>query len=123
MFGGIERLEAGEPPTQFSQALRYDLKQDLWEELPPLPNETMEARPLVPLHVPGRILLMSFAKTVWQLDLKTLEYNRLTPMPEEAFVDRFTWLNGRIIGAGGENKIESHRRRSELTFIGEFRPE
>ena len=66
---------------------------------------------------------MSFAKTVWQLDLQTLEYNRLTPLPEEAFVDKFALIDGRIIGAGGENKIESFRRRSEWTFIGEFRPE
>ena len=88
-----------------------------------LPDETLEARPLVALHIPGRILFMSFAKTVWQLDLKTLEYSQLTPMPEEAFVDRFAWLDGRIIGAGGENKIESPRRRSEWTFIGEFGPE
>ena len=47
---------------------------------------------------------MSFAKTVWQLDLQTLEYSQLTPMPEEAFVDRFAWHDGRIIGAGGEKQ-------------------
>ena len=123
MFGGIDSQQAGAPPIRFSQALHYDLKQDLWEELPSLPPETLEATPLVALHIPGRILFMSFAKTVWQLDLQTLEYSRLTPMPEEAFVDRFAWLDGRIIGAGGENKIESPRRRSEWTFIGEFRPE
>ena len=123
MFGGIDSQQAGAPPIRFSQALHYDLKQDLWEELPSLPPETLEARPLVALHIPGRILFMSFAKTVWQLDLQTLEYSRLTPMLEEAFVDRFAWLNGRIIGAGGENKIESPRRRSEWTFIGEFGPE
>ncbi len=63
---------------------------------------------------------MSFAKAVWQLDLSTMEYSKLTPMPEEAFVDRFVWLNDRIIGAGGENKIQAPRRRSEWTFVGEF---
>ena len=123
LFGGIDTPEAGAPPVRFNQALHYDLKQDLWEELPALPDETLEARPLVPLHIPGKILFMSFAKTVWQLDLQTLEYSRLTPMPEEAFVDKFALIGGRIIGAGGENKIESFRRRSEWTFIGEFRPE
>ena len=123
LFGGIDIPEAGAPPIRFNQALRYDLKQDLWEDLPPLPDETLEARPLVPLHIPGRILFMSFAKTVWQLDLQTLEYSQRTPLPEEAFVDKFALVDGRIIGAGGENRIESPRRRSEWTFIGEFRPE
>ncbi len=123
MFGGIYSGEAGAPPAKFDQALHYDLKQDRWQELPPLPPETLDATPLVPLHLPGKILFMSFSKTVWQLDLKSMEYTMLTPLPEEAFVDRFVWLNDRIIGAGGENKIESPRRRSEWTFIGEFRPD
>jgi N-acetylneuraminic acid mutarotase len=123
MFGGIDSPEAGTPPTRFNFALRYELKQDLWQELPSLPPETLEATPLVPLHIPGKILFMSFSKTVWQFDLQSMEYTTLTPLPEEAFVDRFAWLNHRIIGAGGENKIESPRRRSEWTFIGEFRTE
>ena len=64
---------------------------------------------------------MSFSKTVWQLDLKTMIYSELPSLPEEAFVDRFVWLDNKIIGAGGENKIESRRRRSEWTFIGEYK--
>ena len=39
LFGGIDTPEAGAPPLRFNQALHYDLKQDLWEELPPLPDE------------------------------------------------------------------------------------
>ena len=53
MFGGIDSQQAGAPPIRFSQALHYDLKQDLWEELPSLPPETLEATPLVALHHSG----------------------------------------------------------------------
>ena len=38
LFGGIDIPEAGAPPVRFNQALHYDLKQDLWEELPPCPT-------------------------------------------------------------------------------------
>ena len=120
MFGGIHSEEPGTPPTKFDDVLSYDLASGSWQKHPPLPPATLEQTPLVPLHVDGRMLFMSYAKTVWQLDLPTMEYSKLTPMPEEAFVDRFVWLNDRIIGAGGENKIQAPRRRSEWTFVGEF---
>lgn len=123
MFGGIYTANAEDPPTKFRQVLRYSFQKRAWEKLPPLPQETLTAMPLVPLHVDGNILFMSFAKTVWQLDLKTQEFSKLSPLPEEAFVDRFVWLNDQIIGAGGENKIESPRRRAEWTFVGRFESE
>ena len=120
MFGGIYTDHSKGSPTKFSQVFRYDIDKKNWQELPSLPEATLEASPLVPLRIPGKILFMSFSKSVWQLDLKTMEYSKVTPMPEEVFVDRFAWLNNRIIGAGGENKIESRRRRSEWTFIGKL---
>ena len=120
MFGGIYSSDAEDPTVKFRQVLRYSFQQETWEKLPPLPQETLTAAPLFPLHVDGKILLMSFARTVWQLDLETQRYSKLAPLPEEAFVDRFVWLDNQIIGAGGENKIESPRRRSEWTFVGRF---
>ena len=123
MFGGIYTANAKDAPTKFGQAFRYSLQEQTWHNLPSLPQESLKATPLVPLYADGKILFMSFAKTVWQFDLKTLEYSKLSPLPEEAFVDRFVWLDKQIIGAGGENKIESPRRRSEWTFVGRFEGE
>jgi N-acetylneuraminic acid mutarotase len=123
MFGGIYSAHAEDPTTKFRQVLRFSFEQESWEKLQPLPQATLAAAPLVPLHVDGKILLMSFAKTVWQLDLKTQIYTTLSPLPEKAFVDHFVWLNGQIIGAGGENAIEGPRRRSEWTFVGGFETE
>lgn len=123
MFGGIYTGNAEDAPIKYSQAMRYRLKEKVWHKLPSLPQSALKAAPLIPLHVDGKILFMSFAKTVWQLDLKTQQYSQLSPLPEEVFVDRFVWLDGQIIGAGGENKIESPRRRSEWTFIGRFEAE
>ena len=101
MFGGIYTDHSKDSPTKFLQVFRYDIDKKNWQELPSLPEATLEASPLVPLRIPGKILFMSFSKSVWQLDLKTMEYSKVTPMPEEVFVDRFAWLNNRIIGAGG----------------------
>ncbi len=61
----------------------------------------------------SRVVLISFSKKVWQLDLDTLKYSALSPLPEEAPVDL-------LIGAGGENKLEGPHRRSQWTFIGRF---
>jgi hypothetical protein len=52
--------------------------------------------------------------------MKTLVYSELNSFPEHVFVDKFVWLNDRIVGAGGENNIEGPRRRSEWTFIGKY---
>jgi len=122
MFGGIYTANAQDAPAKFAHVFRYNFTQRAWYQHAPLPDDTLQATPLSPLYVDGKIVLMSFAKTVWQLDLKTQRYSELAPLPEEAFVDRYVWLDNQIIGAGGENKIESPRRRSEWTFVGQFQP-
>ena len=121
LFGGIDSSEEANNPARFNDALRYEIDENRWQKMSSLPESTMKATPLVPLYIDGKILFMSFSKTVWQLDLKTMIYSQLASLPEEAFVDRFVWLDNKIIGAGGENKIESRRRRSEWTFIGEYK--
>ena len=42
------------------------------------------------------------------------------PNLTRGLVDKFVWLKGMVIGAGGENKLGGPRRRSEWTFIGRF---
>ena len=120
MFGGIHAENAADTLTRYNDVFRYSIGNDRWEKLPPLPPDIVKTAPLSPLFVKDKLVFMSFAKTVWQLDPKTMKYTRLAPLLEEAMVDRFFWLNNEIIGTGGENKIEGPRRRSEWTFIGTF---
>jgi N-acetylneuraminic acid mutarotase len=122
MFGGADQDDAKGPIRTFDEVLRYDTVSDSWKPNGPLPDGGRGATPLTPVFVRGRILLMSFGKKVWQFDPAALDYRELTPLPEEAAVDRFFWLDGRIIGSGGENKLEGPRRRSEWTFSGRFEP-
>src|SRR5262245_7949018 len=122
MFGGIHQEKKDDPTTKFREVLRYDLAEANWERLPPLPEGTLNTDPLTCLIINDKIVFVSFAGRVWQLDLKTLVYSELNRFPEEVFVDKFVWLNNRIIGAGGENKIEGPRRRSDWTFIGKYVP-
>lgn len=123
MFGGIHQEKKEDPTTRHTEVLRYSIGRGTWEKMHPLPEAIRDARPTNALHSDGKILIMSFAKKVWQLDLETLEYTQITPLPEEVMVDGFFWINDQIVGASGENKLESPRRRSQWTFIGRFVPE
>jgi hypothetical protein len=118
MFAGRFQAKPQDPITNFSLVFRYDIAQARWEAMKPLPEENPNADPPSPVLVKDKIILITDIKKVWQLDLRTLEYRELSPLPEAAFVDKFVWLKNRIIGAGGENKVEGPRRRSEWTFIG-----
>jgi len=122
IFGGIHQETENGPARKFRDALQYNLAQANWKNLPPLPSDTINTDPLTSLIVNDRIIFVSFAKRVWELDLKTLKYSELNPFPEEVFVDKFVWLNDVIVGAGGENNIEGPRRRSDWTFIGRYVP-
>jgi hypothetical protein len=86
----------------------------------PLPAATREAAPLTTVSTSKSIIIIGFNRSIWQLDLKTSSYSELTPLPEEAYVDKFVFLRGQFVGSGGENKLEGPRRRSEWTFIGRF---
>ena len=120
IFGGIHQETTNGPARKFREALEYNLAQANWKNIPPLPPETINTDPITSLLIDDKIIFISFAKRVWQLNLKTLEYTELNSFPEEVFVDKFVWLNGKIVGAGGENRIEGPRRRSEWTFIGKY---
>ena len=120
MFAGRFQAKPQDPITSFSLVFRYDIAQMRWKAMKPLPEKNPNAAPPSPVWVKDKIILITDVKTVWQLDLRTREYRELSPLPENASVDKFVWLKDRIIGAGGENNIEEPRRRSEWTFIGQF---
>jgi N-acetylneuraminic acid mutarotase len=121
MFGGTSRPRLQDPSTNYNTLVfRYDIAKVRWEAMKPLPEDNPNVGTPSPVLVKDKIILITGIKKVWQLDLGTLEYTELAPLPEAASVDKFVWLKDRIIGAGGENQIEGPRRRSELTFIGRF---
>ncbi len=122
LIGGQDSDAPKQKAIQFDEVLEYSVADDRWRQRDPLPPEVISTIPLTPLYLDDKLLLVSFSKTVWQLDLASGQTTRQTPLLEDAMVDSFFWIDGRIVGAGGENKIESPRRRSEWTFIGRFVP-
>ena len=120
MFGGTFQSEVKDPITDFNEVLRYNLASDQWQRMDPLPDAVRATIPLCALFIKDRILLMSYAKKVWQLDLATLKYSESSPLPEEVAADKFVWFNHQILASGGENNIQGPRKRSEWTFIGRF---
>jgi N-acetylneuraminic acid mutarotase len=121
IFGGRFQEDAGGPISKFNHVFRYDIWANRWEAMPPLPEENPEGNPPIPVFVEDRIILISDVRKVWELNPATLEYSDLPPLPEAALVDKFVWLKNRIVGAGGENTLEASRRRSDWTFVGQFR--
>jgi len=120
VFGGTYQEEVDGPIKRFDEVLRYNIAAVQWEKVNPLPQISSDVYAPVPIVVGNRIILMNDFRTVWEFDPESFAYRELQPLPESAFVDRFVWLNGMIVGAGGENFIEGPRRRSEWTFIGRF---
>ena len=120
VFGGSYQSNPAEASVSFNQVFRYHVGENRWEAVKALPDHSPETDSPSPVVVKDKIILITRAKNVWQLDTKSQSYTNLSPLPESAGVDEFVWLNDEIIGAGGENQIEGPRRRSEWTFIGRF---
>ena len=120
MIGGIDQQLTTDPTTEYDEVWRYGVREKIWRKINSLPPATHGTTPLTSLMLEGRLLIFSFSKKVWELDLKTQRFGEVSPLPEEVFVDQFFWINGLIIGTGGENKLEGPRRRSESTFVGRF---
>jgi hypothetical protein len=76
--------------------------------------------PPSPVFIGDSIVLINDFQKVWKLDLSKQTYSELSPLPNAAALDRFVWVNQKIIGASGENFIDPPRRRSEWVFIGKF---
>ena len=118
MFGGAYQEKVSDPITRIPEVWRYRIAKDQWELIGTVPTPAMEGSPLVPIRWRNSILLVSYKKTVWCFDCSSHSWTETNSLPEEAFVDKFCLVDGRIIGAGGENRLDAPRRRSDWTFIG-----
>ncbi|MGH9343056.1 MAG: Kelch repeat-containing protein [Terriglobia bacterium] len=122
LFGGIFESDPKVPPTEFDGVLKYDLTQGRWNVMPRLPKPVATIQPLCSLALGNNIFLFTGHKQVWQFNLRTQRYSETTPMPESVYVDRFFWVDERIIGAGGESTPAGPRRRSPWTIIARLSP-
>ena len=118
MFGGAYQEKVSDPITRIPEIWRYHIAKDQWELIGSVPTAAIEGSPLVPIRVQNSILLVSYKKTVWCFDCLSHAWSETTPLPEEAFVDKYGLVNGLIVGASGENRLDGPRRRSDWTFIG-----
>jgi N-acetylneuraminic acid mutarotase len=120
MFSGIYQDGPTAPITTYDDVDRYDIARGQWETGKKLPHVSQATNPPSPVFVGDGIVLINDFRKVWKLDLAKQTYLELSPLPQAAALDRFVWVNHKIIGASGENFIESPRRRSEWVFIGRF---
>ena len=118
LIGGMHLTKKNGPVTRFPQVLRYD---GVWTKAGELPGEVMATQSVTSAMLGRSILLISFAKKVWELNLAPFGLTERAPLPEEAIPDGFFRIGNKVVASGGENKIEGPRRRSEWTFIGEMR--
>lgn len=121
MFDGVSQASASEPAVHYQDVLRYDLARGIWSRMAALPSLLVSSTPLSSSYTQGLVLLVGQNRQTWQFDLRTLAYSKVTPLPVPAIVDRFFWLRGMIVGAGGESSIDLPRRRSEWTLVGTLR--
>jgi N-acetylneuraminic acid mutarotase len=120
MFSGIYQGGPAEPIHTYDDVWRYDIVRARWENAKKLPQVSQATNPPSPVFVGDGIVLINDFQKVWKLDLSKQIYRELPPLPQAAAIDRFVWLNNKIIGASGENFIDPPRRRSEWVFIGKF---
>jgi N-acetylneuraminic acid mutarotase len=120
MFSGIYQSNPTGKIDTFPDVVRYDVAANAWKPAKPLPEVSKEGNSPSPVFVGDSIVIINDFKKVWKFDLNSQTYQDLAPLPEAASVDRYVWLNDRIIGASGENFIDPPRRRSEWVFIGKF---
>ena len=120
MFSGIYQAGPTDPISTYNDVSRYDIAHDKWENEQKLPQVSQATNPPSPVFVGDGIVLINDFQKVWKLDRSKGTYRELSPLPQAAALDRFVWLDGKIIGASGENFIDPPRRRSEWVFIGRF---
>lgn len=122
LFGGLFQGSLKSPATNYRGVLRYNLQQQQWSVMPPLPKRAASGQPLCSLAHNNSIFLFTGHKHVWQFDLRTHQYAETTPMPREVYVGGFFWLDHRMIGTGGESIPAGPRRRSPYTFMVQISP-
>ncbi|MCX6622688.1 MAG: hypothetical protein NTY38_16795, partial [Acidobacteria bacterium] len=119
--GGMDQKEAKGPFTYFDEVLRYDRAGDGWTRVGVLPKEAVAAKSITSGMLGESVLLVTFARKIWEMKLSPFALIQREPLPEEAMVDGFFRIGDWIVGAGGENTVEGPRRRSEWTFLGTVR--
>lgn len=115
LFGGVYSEAQNAPAKKFNDVLRYDLATGRWARIADFPESLQSA---APVSVRGKIIFMGAKKIVMCFDPKTASFSPLDPLPQDAMVSHFIWIDPLLVGAGGENTIDGPRRRSEWTFIG-----
>ena len=119
LFGGQFQANTKEPVVNIDEVLRYDPKSGEWRLMTHLPQPLKNNSFVSPVYYRKRMILISSLKKTWELELRSLKYQELTPLPKDASVDKFVSLGEQIVGSGGESIEEPARRRSEWTFIGQ----
>lgn len=117
MFGGTRQAEQSDPVKPYNEVLRYDLTTHRWSKVAEMPQAMQGASPA---YVRGRFFLFAAGKKAMIFDPRTSRFSQVNPLPEDAGVDRFVWIDPVLVGATGETVTEGPRRRSEWTFIGKF---
>ena len=117
VFGGIHQDNTGGPLKNLQDAWSYDLKSNVWTELPKLP---VARRAWAAIAIDRTIYLLggytdSFAADVYSFDLKSHKVSPAGSLPHPLADARFVRIGERMLTAGGEsgNKI-----RSSWTFEG-----
>ncbi len=115
LFGGVHRPRQQDPVLKFNEVLRFDPAANRWSRAADLPESLQGAAAVA---VGGKIVLLGAGRQAMSFDPRTASFSPAEPLPEDAAVDAFVWIDPAIVGAAGENKIEGPRRRSESTFVG-----
>jgi len=115
LFGGGYQAKVDDPVRKFNEVLRYDPASDRWSRVGDMPEAMQGA---APVFAGGKIILMAAGKKAMTFDAKTGKFSPIDPLPEDASVDRFFWIDSMLVGASGESTAEGPRRRSVWTFMG-----
>jgi streptogramin lyase len=115
MFGGTYQAAEKDPIRKFNEVLRYDIAGNRWSRVADLP-EAMQGASATLVH--RKMILVANEKKVMRFDPGTAKFTPLDPLPQDASVDRFVWIDPLLVGASGERAGDGPRRRSEWTFLG-----
>jgi N-acetylneuraminic acid mutarotase len=115
LFGGGYQAKVDDPVKKFNEVLRYEPSTDRWSRVADMPESMQGA---APVFAGGKIILVGSAKKAMIFEPKTGRFLPVDPLPEDASVDQFLWMDPVLVGASGESTVEGPRRRSPWTFIG-----
>ena len=117
LFGGQHQALQSDPVQWFNEVLRYDPETGLWSRIGVMPKEMQGAAAVT---VGGKIVLVAGNKQAMSFDPRTATFTPVAGLPEDASLDGIYQIGTKLVGASGENRIDSPRRRSPWTFIGDL---